>query len=57
MFKILNNKEAIPPAYQEIVCNMVFDVKMEDFCRNAHFVAGGHMTETPSSNTYASVVS
>jgi hypothetical protein len=36
---------------------MVWDVKMEDFCRKARFVAGGHMTETPASNTYASIVS
>jgi hypothetical protein len=35
---------------------MVYDVKMEDFCRKAQFVAGGHMTETPATNTYASVV-
>jgi hypothetical protein len=36
---------------------MVWDVKMEDFRRKARFMAGGHMTETPASNTYASVVS
>jgi hypothetical protein len=41
---------------QEIKCHMVFDVKM-DFSRKARFVAGGHMTETPTSITYASVVS
>ena len=36
---------------------MVFDVKMEDFRRKARYVAGGHMTETPATLTYASVVS
>jgi hypothetical protein len=36
---------------------MIWDVKMEDFCRKARFVAGSHMTETPASNTYASVLS
>jgi hypothetical protein len=36
---------------------MVWDVKMEDFHRKARLVAGGHMTETPALNTYASVVS
>jgi hypothetical protein len=36
---------------------MIFDIKSEDFWRKACFVAGGHMTETPSSNTYTSVVS
>jgi hypothetical protein len=34
---------------------MVWDVKMEDFLRKARFMAGIHMTETPASNTYASV--
>ena len=32
-----------------------FDVKM-DFACKAHFVAGGHMTEAPSSITYTGVV-
>jgi hypothetical protein len=36
---------------------MVFDVKMEDFNQKAQFVAGGHMTETPATNTYAFVIS
>jgi hypothetical protein len=36
---------------------MIFDIKMEDFCHKARFVAGGHTTETPHSMTYASVVS
>ena len=42
--------------YTEIKCHMIFDVKM-DFTRKARFVAGGHMTEAPSSVTYSSVVS
>jgi hypothetical protein len=42
--------------FQEIECHMVFDVKM-DLTRKARFVAGGHMTETPASLTYSSVVS
>jgi len=42
--------------YTEINCHMIFDVKM-DFTRKARFVAGGHMTEAPSSITYSSVVS
>ena len=48
----------IPPCYQQIKCHMVFDVKMgENFHRKARFVAGSHMTETPSTLTYLSVVS
>ena len=35
---------------------MIFDVKM-DLTRKARFVAGGHMTDTPASMTYSSVVS
>ena len=47
------------PAYQEIKCHLIFDVKMgESFRRKARFVAGGHTTEVPDSIiTYASVVS
>jgi hypothetical protein len=56
-FKVLNDKEAIPPTYQEIRCHMIFDVKMEDFRQNAHFVAGGNTTDTPHVMTYASIVS
>jgi hypothetical protein len=42
--------------FQEIKCHVIFDVKM-DFTRKARFVAGGHMTDTPGSITYSSVVS
>ena len=42
--------------FQEIKCHIIFDVKM-DFTRKARFMAGGHMTETPLSLTYSSVVS
>jgi hypothetical protein len=56
-FKILNGEESFPPAYQEIRCHMIFDVKMEDFRRKERFVAVGHKTDTPHAMTYASVVS
>jgi hypothetical protein len=56
-FKTINGEESVPPTYQEIRCHMIFDVKMEDFRRNARFVAGGHTTDTPHAMTYASVVS
>ncbi len=35
---------------------MIFDVKM-DLTRKAHFIAGGYMTDPPSSITYSSLVS
>lgn len=48
----------LPPGYQKINCHIVFDIKMgENFRRKARMVAGGHMTETPSTLTYSSVVS
>jgi hypothetical protein len=48
----------LPPGYQRINCHMIFDVKMgENFRRKARMVAGGHVTETPSTLTYSSVVS
>ena len=47
----------IPPGFQQIECHMIFDVKMgKNFRRKAHFIAGGHTTETPSTLTYSSVV-
>ena len=37
---------------------MIFDIKMgENFRRKARFFAGGHMTETPTTLTYASLTS
>jgi hypothetical protein len=56
-FKILNGEESVPPTYQDIRCHMIFDVKMEYFCRKARFVAGGQTTENPHAMTCASVVS
>jgi hypothetical protein len=47
-FWVLGDDKVIPPTYQEIQCHMVYNVKMEDFCRKARFVAQGHMTETPT---------
>jgi hypothetical protein len=44
-FKILNDDESAPPTFQEIRCHF------------ARFFAGGHITETPASATYASVLS
>jgi hypothetical protein len=44
--QILNGGEAVPSTYQYILCHMIFDVKMEDFCHKARFIAGGHITDT-----------
>ncbi len=56
-FHTLEDGEVVPPTYQQIRGHLIFDVKMEDFRRKARYVAGGHMTEAPSTITYASVVS
>jgi hypothetical protein len=56
-FKIINGEESAPPTYQEILCHMIVDVKMEDFRRKGRFVAGGHITDTTHAMIYASVVS
>ncbi len=42
---------------QQIHCQMIFDVKMEDFRQKARQLAGGHRTKAPAMIIYASVVS
>jgi hypothetical protein len=58
-FEAWEKKSAdIPVGYQEVKCHLIFDVKMgENFRRKARFVAGGHVTDVPSTLTYGSVVS
>jgi Reverse transcriptase (RNA-dependent DNA polymerase) len=56
VLKIMNKGERAPVGYQQIPCHVVFDVKI-DFTRKARFVAGGHVTAPPTTQTYASVVS
>jgi hypothetical protein len=55
-FEFLDESAVKPIGYQQIPCHVVFDIKMDFTCK-ARFVAGGHVTEAPSSITYASVVS
>ena len=51
-------KDQLPIGYQFMKCHMMFDVKFgENFRRKTHLVAGGHMTETPATLMYSSVVS
>ena len=56
-FKVLNSGDYVPPCIQEIKCHLIFDVKIENFRRKARLVASGHLTNTPTEMTYASVVS
>ena len=55
-FKLLGREDNPPVGFKEITCHLIFDVKM-DLTRKARYVAGGHLTDPPSSLTYASVVS
>ena len=43
---------------QDIRCHLIFDINMgENFFLKSRFVAGGHMTETPTTLSYSSLVS
>ena len=53
--KILERNEKIPPGYNFIDLMIIFDVKM-DLTRKALICARGDQTDSPSSATYASVV-
>ena len=55
-FEILEKGQPPPPGHQFVTLRMIFDLKM-DFTRKARLVAGGHLTQTPASLTYASVPS
>ena len=56
-FNILPDGSSAPIGYQKIPCHMIFDIKMEDFRQKARLVAGGHLTQAPTTITYDSVVS
>ena len=52
------NLEDLPPRYQEVSCDIIFDVNMgENFHRKSQMVAGGNNTTAPSSLTYLSMLS
>ena len=55
-FRLLENDDKPPPVYTEILCLLIFEVKF-DLRRKARYVAGGHLTEPPSTIMYSSVVS
>jgi hypothetical protein len=57
VFNILHDGGSAPIGYQKIPCHMIFDIKMEDFRQKARLVAGGHLTQAPTTITYDSVVS
>ena len=55
-FKLLDEGVKLPPTYQEIICHMIFDIKMEDLWQKDLYIAGGHATVAPPTLTYAGVV-
>ena len=55
-FEILQKGKPPPPGHKFVTLWMIFDLKM-DFTRKARLVAGGHLIQTPTSLTYASVPS
>ena len=55
-FQTIPDGKKPPNGFHYVNCHMVFDIKMEDFQRKACLVTGGHMTYTPDTITYSSVV-
>ena len=55
-FKLLEKDAKAPVGFTEITCHLIFDLKLDMTCK-ARYVAGGHLTEVPTSMTYSSVVS
>ncbi len=55
-FDLLPRDSSAPVGYKKITCHMNFEVKM-DLRRKARYVAGGHLTDPPTSMTYSTVVS
>jgi hypothetical protein len=53
-FKFLKEDESARIGYKWIKCHMIFEIEM-DFTRKAQYVAGGHMTDSPSTITYSSI--
>ena len=56
-FKFLEDGEDVPIGYDYVRCHIIFHIKIEEFRRKSRLVAGGHMTKTPDTMTYYSVVS
>ena len=55
-FKDLGKGAEVPEGYTKIRCHFVYDVKHSGKFKS-RFVAGGHMTDTPTDSIYSGVVS
>ena len=56
VFNFLDQDNHVLVGYKDITCNLIFDVKM-NLTSKFRYVAGGHLTNTPSPITYAIIVS
>ena len=56
-FNVLPDGAKEPIRHQYMDCHLIYDIKLDDFCRKAWLVARGHMTKAPVVMTYASIVS
>ena len=56
-FDIQEKGDPLPVGHQFIKCHMIFDVSIEDLRHKSSMVAGRHMTDTPPTIRYVSVVS
>ena len=56
-FNIREKGDHPPVGHHLIKCHMIFNVNTEDLKRKERMVAGGHITNTPPTITYARVVS
>ena len=54
-FEVLDKNAYVTVSYTEITCRLIFGIKM-DITQKARYIAGGHLTDPPSSMNYASVV-
>ena len=55
-WQIIPAGKKTPHGFQYVNCHIVFDIKMEDFHRQAYLVVGDYMTNAPGTITYSSVV-
>ena len=53
----LDNGDIFLIGHHSLNCHMIFDDKMDNLCRKNRLMAGGHMTEPPTTIIYMSIVS
>ena len=55
-FKVLQENDNLPPRYQKLPGNIIFDLRMENFTRKSRYLAGQQKTGVPTAMTSASMV-